>query len=150
MYYVYDETFLLMPNKPKVIISVKEGSLLPKDSTTQANQAIELTLAGKMSLVDLYKKLEDPNPEERAANVWLEVNAPHILYKDNPQVMEAMQLMQQQAQAQAQAQQQQEMQQGDLEHQRGMESKMVDHDSKMAQIQAQQEGNLLNRVSIPQ
>jgi hypothetical protein len=135
-----------MPDKPKVIVSVKEGSLLPKDSTTQANQAIELTLAGKMALVDLYKKLEDPNPEERAANVWLEINAPQILYKNNPQVMEAMQMMQQQQAQQAQAQQEQDMMKGDAEHQRSMEGKQFDNEAKMQQIQRQQEGDLLSRV----
>lgn len=141
MFYVYDETFLAI-QKPKVIISVKEGSLLPKDATTQANQAIELATAGKMSLVDLYRKLEDPNPEEKAANVWLEVNAPHILYKDNPQVMEAMQMMQ--AQAQAQAEQQQV--EGQMKHQQSLEGKQMDNEAKMQQIQAQQDGNLLNQV----
>jgi hypothetical protein len=92
--YVYDNTYALMPNKPRVKISVKEGSLLPKDSTTIANQAIDLATAGKMSTLDLYKKLDYPNPEELAANVWLEINAPEVLYEKDPRVAQVMQMRQ--------------------------------------------------------
>lgn len=92
--YVYDDEFSSMPNKPDVNVSVKEGSLLPKDSTTIANQAIELASAGKMSTVDLYKKLDYPNPEELAANVWLEVNAPDVLYGSDPRVAQVIQRQQ--------------------------------------------------------
>lgn len=108
--YVYDEEIQGLAAQgqtpPPVVISVKEGSLLPKDSTTIANQAIELASGGKMSTLDLYKRLEYPNPEELAANAWLEQNAPQLLFKGNPLVEEAMG-MQQQA---AMAQQEQEMQ----------------------------------------
>ena len=84
--YVYDDKYVAIQTKPKVIVSIKEGSLLPKDSTTMANQAIELAGAGKMSVIDLYKKLDYSNPEELAANVWLEVNAPEVLYSQDPRV----------------------------------------------------------------
>lgn len=102
--YVYDTAFQFVPGAkpPKICVGVKEGSLLPKDSTSVANQAIELATAGKMATIDLYKRLEYPNPEELAANVWLETNAPQLLFKDNPLVQEA--IMQQQAAAQQQAQ----------------------------------------------
>jgi len=116
---------------PKLIISVKEGSLLPKDTVSEANQAIELAMNGKMSLLDLYKKLEDPNPEEKAANVWLEVNAPYILYGKDPRIMQAMMMMQQAAQQQ----QQMEAEGKDKEHQQNMEGKMMDHQSKLDQQQ---------------
>ncbi len=95
--YVYDETYIARQNKPKVTISVKEGSLLPKDSITLANQAIELAGAGKMALVDLYKQLDYPNPEELAANVWLEANAPELLFPNDPRVQQVMQARQQAA-----------------------------------------------------
>jgi len=92
MLFVYDERFQQAIASgtplPKVKISVKEGSLLPKDSTTIANQAIELATGGKMSIVDMYKRLDYPNPEELAANVWLEANAPELLFKDDPRVQE--------------------------------------------------------------
>lgn len=102
--YVYDDRFVNAAAQgtpiPKVKISVKEGSLLPKDSTTIANQAIELSAAGKMSLIDLYKRLDYPNPEELAANVWLEANAPELLFKEDPRIQQVMQARQQAAQQQ--------------------------------------------------
>jgi len=99
--YVYDDILTANPQAqvPKLKISVKAGSLLPKDASTKANQAIELANGGKMALVDLYKALEYPNPEEMAANVWLEANAPELLYPDNKLVQQVVQQRAQAAQA---------------------------------------------------
>lgn len=94
MLYVYDDKYSVMPNKPKVIVSVKENSLVPKDSATLATQAMELGKQGKMALVDVYKKLDYNNPEELAANVWLEANAPEILFANDPRVQQAIQAKQ--------------------------------------------------------
>ncbi len=80
--FVYDNNYAGGKVFPKFLASVKEGSLLPKDSTTIANQAIELASAGKISTLDLFKRLDYPDPEKLAANAWLEVNAPHLLYED--------------------------------------------------------------------
>ena len=121
MLYVYDTAFQFIEGAvpPKIVISVKEGSLLPKDSITIANQAIELATAGKMSLIDMYKRLEYPNPEEMAANVWLELNAPHLLYQHNPMVQQAIGMAQAMGQpqqpGQPQAQPETEMPQGGAE-----------------------------------
>lgn len=88
--FVYDDRFQQAFEQgtqlPRVKVSIKEGSLLPKDSTTLANQAIELAAGGSMSLVDLYKALEYPNPEEMAANAWLQQNAPEVLFENDPRV----------------------------------------------------------------
>lgn len=96
--YVYDDRFVRAISEgaqiPKVKISVKEGSLLPKDSTTIANQAVDLATAGKMSLVDMYKKLDYANPEEMAANVWLEANAPELLFENDARVQKVIQARQ--------------------------------------------------------
>lgn len=94
--YVYDERYA-GKNHPKVRVSVKEGSLLPKDSMTLANQAMELAGQNRMSLIDLYKALDYPNPEELAANVWLEANAPELLYGNDPRVQQVLQSRQQAA-----------------------------------------------------
>jgi len=96
---VYDDIFADNSTAvlPKLKVSVKEGSLLPKDATTKANQAIELASAGKMSLIDLYKALEFPNPEEMAANLWLEANAPELVFKDDPRVQQVIQIRSQNA-----------------------------------------------------
>jgi hypothetical protein len=84
--YVYDNDYSQQPVKPEIKVSVKEGSLLPKDSTTIANQAIELANSGKMSIIDLYKRLDYPNPLEIAANVWLEKNAPEVLFDGDERI----------------------------------------------------------------
>lgn len=97
--YVYDDKYATGEAKPEINVSVKEGSLLPKDSTTIANQAIELSGAGKMSIVDLYKRLDYPNPEELAANVWLEANAPEMLFANDERIQQVIQMKQQAAQA---------------------------------------------------
>lgn len=98
--YVYDDKYSqLGTNVPKLKITVKEGSLLPKDSASIVAQAIQLASGGKMATIDLYRKLEYPNPEEMAANAWLEVNAPEILYQGDPRVQQAIQIKQQMAQA---------------------------------------------------
>ena len=96
MLYVYDERFVGKP-KPKIRVSVKEGSLLPKDSLSLANQALELAGQNRMALVDLYKALDYPNPEEMAANVWLEANAPEMLVGGDNRVMQVIQSRQKNA-----------------------------------------------------
>jgi len=121
--YVYDADyqFVTGAEPPKIEISVKEGSLLPKDSTTIANQAIELSVQGKLSTIDLYKRLEYSNPEELAANVWLEANAPELLYQNSPLVQQAIQMKQQAAQVQQQAEAEAEMSKMEIEHLQGMQ-----------------------------
>lgn len=88
--YVYDDTYA-GKELPKVKISVKAGSLLPKDSNAIASQSIELASANKMSTIDLYKNLDFPNPEELAANAWLELNAPEVLFANDPRIAQVMQ-----------------------------------------------------------
>jgi hypothetical protein len=104
MLYVLDEETIAQLHNPQfqqgppaLHVSVKPGSLLPKDSVTLANQAIDLTKSGKMALIDLYKALDYPNAEDLAANVWLEANAPELLFGDNPLVQKAVQMKSQQA-----------------------------------------------------
>jgi len=94
--YVYDTGFQFVEGAPvpKMVVSVKAGSLLPKDSIAIANQALDLARLGRISNIDLFKRLEYPNPEDMAANIWLEQNAPQIVFKDNQEVQEAMALQQ--------------------------------------------------------
>lgn len=56
----------------KILISVKEGSMIPKDSLTKANQAIDLFAAGALDLRSLLERLEDPNPEQTYQRVMQE------------------------------------------------------------------------------
>ena len=68
-------------------------------------------------MIDLYKRLEYANPEELAANMWLETNAPHILFKNNPLVQEAIQMLT----AQAQAKEEKERSKDEESHKRDLE-----------------------------
>lgn len=131
--YVYDPDFQFIggARPPRLVVSVKEGSLLPKDSIAIANQAIELGTAGKMSLVDMYKRLEYPNPEQMAANVWLETNAPHLLYKDNPLVQEALAQQAAAAHAEAIAETEKEVMSGERKHEQDMEKEQMKGEMKM-------------------
>jgi len=92
--YVYDTGFQFVAGAvpPKIKISVKEGSLLPKDNLTIRNEALELAKLNRIATKDLLKIFEFPNYEEMAANVWLEANVPELMYPNNPQVQQAMQM----------------------------------------------------------
>ena len=88
---------------PAVRVSIKEGSLMPKDKVTLADQAISLANEGRMAGIDLFKALDYSNAEELAVNAWLEKNAPDLLYKDDPRVQAAVQRASQAAIAMEQA-----------------------------------------------
>jgi hypothetical protein len=47
-----------------ILVSVKEGSLLPKDSLTQRNEAIDLWSAQAIDPLTLYEKLSLPDPKK--------------------------------------------------------------------------------------
>lgn len=71
-------------------VSVKEGSMIPKDSLTERNEAVDLWSANAISAVELYEKLDFPNPRESAKNLLLwqmvqkGVLPPQILFPDFP------------------------------------------------------------------
>jgi hypothetical protein len=66
----------------KLMVSVKEGSMIPKDSLTKANQATDLSTAGLMDPITLYDKLDYPNPYETAERLFMYKNAPQLLFPD--------------------------------------------------------------------
>jgi hypothetical protein len=48
-------------------------------------------------LLDLYKALDYPNPEEMAANAWLEQNAPDVLFENDERVKKVLEARRQSA-----------------------------------------------------
>lgn len=103
---VYEDKYVQMAEQgelPKVRVSIKEGSLLPRDATTLANQAMQLASENKMALIDLYKAMQYANAEELAVNAWLEVNAPEVLYASDPRVAQVVKMKQAAAAQAAQA-----------------------------------------------
>lgn len=80
----------------KVTVSVKEGSLIPKDTLTLANQAIDLYGAGAMDLISLYEALDYPNPEESAKRAFKHINMPQELYAEEEPLVQGQQPVQEQ------------------------------------------------------
>jgi hypothetical protein len=75
LYYVYDDDFkevIRTQNPGQLIVSVKEGSMIPKDPLTQRNEAIDLYTAGAMDILTLYERLEVENPKEVAKRTVLQ------------------------------------------------------------------------------
>ncbi len=52
-------------------VTVKEGTLVPKDPLTQRNEAIDLWSAGAIDPINLFKKLDFPNPQEATSQLIL-------------------------------------------------------------------------------
>ncbi len=59
------------PGLKTLDITVKEGSLIPKDPLTQRNEAIDLWSANAIDPRSLYKKLDFPDPDEAANQLIL-------------------------------------------------------------------------------
>lgn len=62
-------------SKP-LVVSVKEGSLIPKDRLTERNEAIDLWAAGALDPITFFERLEFPNPVESARRL--------VQWKTNP------------------------------------------------------------------
>jgi hypothetical protein len=63
------QTFMSIRNTDFVSplhITVKEGSMIPKDPLTERNEAMDLWSAGAIDPINLFTKLDFPNPRESA------------------------------------------------------------------------------------
>lgn len=49
----------------KLLVSVKEGSMIPKDPLTRRNEAVDLWAAGAIDPKTLMERLDDPDPQAR-------------------------------------------------------------------------------------
>lgn len=70
----------------KLTISVKEGSLIPHDDVSEAEQAIKLAELGKIDDITLFDRLDYPNPREMAKAIWLQTNDPLTYFANDPEV----------------------------------------------------------------
>lgn len=50
----------------ELVVTVKEGSMIPHDSLTQRNEAQELFIQGKLDPITAFERLDFPNPRETA------------------------------------------------------------------------------------
>lgn len=75
----------------KIVITVKEGSLIPKDPLTKRNEAIDLWSANAIDPISLYQKLDYPDPFSAAENLlkWQMIQKgllpPQLMFPDFPQ-----------------------------------------------------------------
>ena len=63
----------------KLLVSVKEGSMIPKDPLLKRNEAIDLWGMGAIDPLSLYISLDYPNPKEMVQRL--------ILWKTNPMAL---------------------------------------------------------------
>lgn len=84
-----DQTQFAFP----LVVSVKEGSLIPKDRLTLRNEAIDLWTANAISPIELYERLEFPDPQESARKLmtWQLIQrgvlTPDALFQDQTTIV---------------------------------------------------------------
>lgn len=66
----------------KLLVSVKDGSLIPKDEMTKRNEAIDLAIAGLLDPITMFDRLQFPNPRESAKQLFLWKTNPYALFPD--------------------------------------------------------------------
>ena len=69
----------------KFMVTIKEGSMLPKDTMAQRNEAIDLWSAGALDPITLFEKLDFPNPRESARQLFMWQTNPASLFPEIPQ-----------------------------------------------------------------
>ena len=75
-------------SKRKLTVSVKEGSLIPKDEVSKRNEAIDLWTSGALDPITLFKRLDFPNPEETARKLFLWQRAPELLFEGDTEIQQ--------------------------------------------------------------
>jgi len=83
----------------RLVVSVKEGSMIPKDPLTKRNEAIDLWSAQAIDPITLHSRLDMPNPRESAKQMFLWNAQPQALF---PELGQQQQQQQQQQEAQGQ------------------------------------------------
>lgn len=63
-------------------VNVKEGSMIPKDSMSKRNEAVDLWSAGALDPISLFQALDAPNPREQAKMLYLWKTNPVALFPD--------------------------------------------------------------------
>lgn len=64
----------------KLLISVREGSLVPKDPLIKREEALQLWSAGAIGPIELYEKLDFPNPRKSAEQLFMWQTNPASLF----------------------------------------------------------------------
>ena len=102
----------------KLLVGVKDGSMIPHDPVSERNEAVDLMTSGNLDPITFFDKLEFPNPREAAKNLFLWKADPIQLFPE---------LVQAQARVQMQMQEQQTQQMQTQEQaERGKEQRVSD------------------------
>lgn len=80
----------------KLLVGVKEGSMIPQDPVNKRNEAIELWAAQGIDPITFFDRLEFPNPRESAKQLFLWKADPIQLF---PELVQQQQMQQQQQMA---------------------------------------------------
>jgi len=72
----------------QVTVSVKEGSLIPKDPMSEANEALTLAAGGLIDPVTMFDKLDFPDPLEAAKRLYTWQAAPQLMFPEVGQAVE--------------------------------------------------------------
>ena len=113
----------LIAYKRRLSVTIKEGSMLPKDEVSQANQAMQLAGTQLIDPITLFDKLNYSNPREMAKRLWIWQNSPQTLFQGDPQ----MESINQQASASQDEQDLKDAAVMDQEHQNKLEEIATDH-----------------------
>ncbi len=76
--------------KQGIKIIVKPGSTLPTDKVSQRAEAIQLAQMNKISDIDLFKRMDFPNPQELAKNAFMQARYPMLLFPDLAEQLQKM------------------------------------------------------------
>jgi hypothetical protein len=66
----------------RLMVSVKEGSLIPKDEFQEANTALMLAQSNLIDPISLYDKLGFPDPQAQAERLYVWSSAPQLLFPE--------------------------------------------------------------------
>ena len=106
-----------------LLVTVKEGSLMPKDERDHSELMKELAAMNKIDDITLYDSLDFPNPRETAKRLWLQNNSPEVLFQNDEEVKSVLQQKQQEAQHEQQAKEQESQ----SKHDNKVEMEIINH-----------------------
>lgn len=129
----------------KLLVGVKEGSMIPHDPQSKRDEALTLWAEKGIDPITFFDRLEFPNPRESAKQLFLWLSDPIQLFPDLLQQQQQQVAIQQQQAQQQQAQQQLSIEQQAQQQQVASEhGKQQDHQNKIEQIQTKQQGDYQN------
>jgi hypothetical protein len=89
----------------KLLVGVKEGSMIPHDPQSKRDEALQLWTEQGIDPITFFDRLEFPNPRESAKQLYLWMSDPIQLFPDLLQQQQEQQAIAQQQQMEAQAMQ---------------------------------------------